>query len=256
MILHLPPDSSPLVRAAADLVLVLHIGGGCVGIAAGTAALLLPKGAFWHRLAGNVFFVSMLVMAGIGAVVSPMLPAPSNSVGGVFALYLVLTGWLAARRKAGNIGGFEFGALFLALGTVAGGLYFGMQAVNSPTGLVDGLPPQPSFVLATFAALAAVLDMSVLVRGGVSGGQRVARHLWRLCAALFIADASLFLGQPKVFPADLRGAPIMFAPEILTLGVMVFWLVRLSRKRVVAPRPVFAHPRNTEAYSHAEPTVS
>jgi len=228
VILHLPPGTPAVVRAAADLVLVLHIGGGCVGILSGSAALLLRKGARWHRLAGNVFFVSMLTMSAIGAIVSPLLPAPSNSVGGVFAFYLVLTGWMAVRRKTVGIGGFEIGALFIALAAVAGGVFFGLQAVNSPTGMVDGLPPQPSFALASVAALAAALDVSVILRGGVSGAQRLQRHLWRLCVALFFADASLFLGQPKVFPASLRGSPIMFLPEIMALGLMVFWLFRVG----------------------------
>ena len=230
MILHLPPGTPPMVQAAADVVLALHIGGGCVGIASGSAALLLRKGGQAHRLAGNVFFVAMLVMSVIGAVVSPMLPAPANSVGGLFALYLVLTGWLSVRRPAGVVGLTEVGAFFLAVGTVGGGVYFGMQAVMSPTGLVDGLPPWPPFILAGLAALAGALDVRVIWRGGVAGGQRLARHLWRLCAALLVADASLFLGQPKVFPPALRGSPIMFAPELFVIGMLIFWLVRVGRK--------------------------
>ena len=40
MILHLPLGSPPLMKAAADFVLMTHIGGAFVGIASGTAALL------------------------------------------------------------------------------------------------------------------------------------------------------------------------------------------------------------------------
>ncbi len=229
MILHLPPGTPPLVQGAADVVLALHIGGGCVGIAAGSAALLLRKGGGAHRLAGAVFVVAMLVMSVIGAIVSPLLPAPSNSVGGLFALYLVITGWLSVKRPAGVVGLSEVGAFFLAVGTVGGGVYFGMAAVMSPSGLVDGLPPYPSFILAGLAAFAAILDVRVIWRGGVAGGQRLARHLWRLCAALLVADFSLFLGQPKVFPPALRGSPIMFAPELFVIAMLVFWLIRVGR---------------------------
>ncbi len=236
MILHLPPGSPPALQAAADVILALHVGGGCVGIIAGTAALLLRKGGRWHKLAGNVFFAAILTMASIGAVVSPLLPAPSNSVGGIFAFYLVLTGWLTVKRNPDTVGLTEVGAFFIALGAAAGGVFFGMEAINSPTGLVDGLPPEPSFALAAFALLGALLDVRVIWRGGVSGPSRLARHLWRLCAALFVADASLFLGQPKVFPHFLRGAPIMFLPEIFVLGMMVFWLIRV-RLRVRSRSP-------------------
>ena len=134
MILHLPPGSPPALQAAADVILALHVGGGCVGIIAGTAALLLRKGGRWHKLAGNVFFAAILTMASIGAVVSPLLPAPSNSVGGIFAFYLVLTGWLTVKRNPDTVGLTEVGAFFVALGAAAGGVFFGMQAINSPTG--------------------------------------------------------------------------------------------------------------------------
>ncbi len=62
--------------------------------------------------------------------------------------------------------------------------------------------------------------------------------------ALFIAAGSLFLGQPKVFPARLRGSPIMFVPELAILGLMLLWLARtfvtavLHRSR--APRVLAA----------------
>ena len=39
----------------------------------------------------------------------------------------------------------------------------------------------------------------------ISGAQRITRHLWQMCVALFIAAASFFLGQAKVFPASVRG---------------------------------------------------
>ncbi len=68
----------------------------------------------------------------------------------------------------------------------------------------------------------------MLVRDGIVGAPRVARHLWRMCFALFIAAGSLFLGQQKVFPASWRGSPILRAPPLLTLILMVFWIVRVS----------------------------
>ena len=47
--------------------------------------------------------------------------------------------------------------------------------------------------LGSVAVLAAAGDVRMLVRGGVFGAQRVARHLWRMCFGLFIATGS-FLG--------------------------------------------------------------
>src|SRR5579859_4129834 len=97
MILQLGPDTSPLLRAAATAVLVAHITGGALGIASGTIALFATKGGRVHRLADDVFVVSMMVMAGIGAAVSPFLPQRANVVPGMLTFYLVGSGWLTMR---------------------------------------------------------------------------------------------------------------------------------------------------------------
>src|SRR5437764_5384846 len=120
MILHLPLGSPPLMKAAADFVLMTHIGGAFVGIASGTAALLVRKGGLAHRMAGSLFFASMVNMAVIGTAVAPFLPDPASSIGGLVALYLVLTGWQTVKRSTGVVGAFEFAALFLVVPIIAG----------------------------------------------------------------------------------------------------------------------------------------
>jgi hypothetical protein len=67
---------------------------------------------------------------------------------GVFAFYLVVAGWMTVRRKEGSVGQFEFGAALIALSTVVADVTFGLQAANSPTGLLDGAPAPPYFVVA------------------------------------------------------------------------------------------------------------
>ncbi|MDQ3274540.1 MAG: hypothetical protein M3Q39_05785 [Actinomycetota bacterium] len=53
------------------------------------------------------------------------------------------------------------------------------------------------------------------------------RHLGRMCFALFIAVASLFLGQPQVFPETLRSSGALALPPVLVLAVLLWWLVRV-----------------------------
>ncbi len=65
--LYVSPEAPVLLRGAAEAVLILHIGGGTVGMISGAAALLARKGGRWHRVAGTTFFASMLIMATIGA---------------------------------------------------------------------------------------------------------------------------------------------------------------------------------------------
>ena len=57
----------------------------------------------------------------------------------------------------------------------------------------------------------------------------MARHLWRLSAALTIASGSFFLGQQRVMPVFMRGSPWLFVPVVAPLLLMVFWLVRVRR---------------------------
>jgi hypothetical protein len=229
MILQVSEGSSWFVRGAAESILILHISAASVGLLSGAAALLLRNGGRLHRMAGNVFFVSMLTMSGIGACVAPFLPQPQwgSVVGGVFTFYLVATSWVTVRRNDGSVGLFEIGALLAASSVAIAGVTFGLQAVNNPAGLFAGVPPPPFFVFAAVAALAAALDLRMIVRGGVFGAQRIVRHLWRMCVALLITAVSFFLGQQQVLPAFLRGSPLLFVPEIAVLGVLIFWLVRV-----------------------------
>jgi uncharacterized membrane protein len=240
-----PPPGSPLIlRLAADAILMLHIGGGIVGIGSGFTAMVLRKGSSAHAAAGQVFVVSMLIMAVIGAVVSPLLPQRANVVPALLTLYLVVTGWRSARDWTGEAGVVEIGALIFALFTVATGLTFALDASMSPTGLLDTERPSTYLAFAAFPLFAAALDVVVILRSRLSRPHRIARHIWRMSFALFIAAGSLFLGQPKVFPAALRGSPIMFVPELAILGLMLFWLARtfvtavLHRSR--APRVLAA----------------
>ena len=91
MILYVPPNAPAVIKDAAAVILVAHIGGGSLGVVSGFTAFLTRKGGVVHRLAGDIFVVSMLVMASIGAVVSPFLPTPQpgNIAGGVLTLYVV-----------------------------------------------------------------------------------------------------------------------------------------------------------------------
>ena len=239
MILHVTAGSPWWLFAAASLILFLHIAGGTLGIISGAVALLSRKGGRLHRVAGTIFFVSMLTMATIGAAASPFLPVPSmpNVFAGILAFYLVATGWVAIKRENGRIAHFEKGGFGVAVGVVVAGVIFIFMAMNSPTGTIGKTPPQAFFVFAFVGAIAAAGDLKMILRGGISGSARIARHLWRMCAALTIASGSFFLGQQRIMPAYMRGSRWLFVPVIAPLLLMVFWLIRV---RLV---PGFKSPR-------------
>ena len=240
-VLHISPDSSTLVHAAAAAVLYLHVGAGSVGLLSGAAALVFRKGSPLHRLAGKTFVVSMLIMSSIGASVAPFLPTPERAsvLAGVLTFYLVLTSWAAVKRRPGRFGPFDFGSLVISLAITAAGAYFIWLASQSPTGNLDSQPAGAFFLIVFIASVAAVGDLSLILQRGVRGATRLARHLWRMSMALFIAANSLFLGQSQVLPKALQDSAWLFVPAILILTLLLFWLGHVGygayrRKRVHA----------------------
>jgi uncharacterized membrane protein len=236
MILHLAPDTPLVIRALAGAALVTHIGGASLGIVSGFTALLAAKGRPLHRAAGKVFFASMLAMSAVAAVVAPMLPDRLSGLVGAFTFYLTLTAWTVVRRPAGSLGRVERGAGFAALGVAAVAFTLGVIGSQSPKGLLDGQPSQMGFMLALIATAAALADFSVVRRAGLSGPPRTARHLWRMCLALFVATGSA-VAQPRVVAliphAISRSGLLLFTPALSVLALMVFWLVwvRIPKRR-------------------------
>jgi hypothetical protein len=245
-------DAPAWVHAAADAILYLHIGGGSLGMVAGATAMFARKGEFLHIWAGRVFFVGMLVMAGIGASVAPFLDDGQrpNTVAGVLTFYLVASGWAAVRRQEIVAGRFEVAGFVVAFLSLAAGVVFMLQAANDPSGTVDGSPPQAFIFFVTVGGFAAASDLKVILLGRISGAPRIARHLWRMCTGTFIAAGSFFLGQQQMLPEYVRGTVFQFAPVFLPLLVMVFWLVRvrLTRWYDRAPDP------NAESFSQPIPS--
>jgi len=171
---------------------------------------------------------------------------PGNILGGTFTFYLVATAWMTAKRRDEKGSNFDWAALLLVLAVVATELTFAFQAMRSQTGLKYGYPAGPYFFMGSVALLALAGDVRMLVRGGVSGTQRIARHLWRMCFAWFIASASIFLARPHLFPALMRKSGVLYLLTLLPLMLMIFWLVRIRWASAYKPKPL---PSRNNAYS-------
>lgn len=210
----------------ADIVAV-HIAMGTTSILSGGAALLFRKGEGPHRAAGTIFFLAMLGMCAAALPVAIIRYQDVNVAAASFTLYLVATAWMAAVRKDGETGTFEAVACLGGAAVAATALTYGATVAK------DAAAPF-FYGFGSLAAFAAMLDASVIARGGLSGVQRISRHLWRMCFAMFIATGSFFLGQQKVMPEWMQGSPLLFVPVVLVLGAMVFWLVRVRFKREAA----------------------
>jgi hypothetical protein len=222
-------------------ILVAHICAGTLGLLSGTAAMSFRKGSRRHVLSGRVFVASMLTMGVVAVYLAITRHQPNNIGGGILTVYLIGTAWLTARRRDGETSRFDWIVLLipLALGILT--WMNGLKVVRSGASSQDGVPVGMSFFMGSVMLLAAAGDVRMLVRGGVFGAKRIARHLWRMCFGLFIAAGSFFLG-PSNRPLRLLSAvgigqhlsPALFSTSlyliltILPLLLLIFWLVRVS----------------------------
>jgi hypothetical protein len=198
------------------------------------------KGSPRHVLAGRIFVASMLTMGALAAYLAITRHQPNNIGGGILTFYLIGTAWLTARRKDGETSRLDWVALLIPLVNGILGWMAGVDALRSATGSKYGVPAGMHLFLGTVMLLAAAGDVRMLVRGGVFGAKRIARHLWRMCFGLFIAAGSFFFG-PSNRPLRLLStvglgkylSPALFSTTlyliltILPLILLIFWLVRV-----------------------------
>lgn len=209
------------------ILVYVHIAAGTVGLLSGAAAMALRKGSKWHIKAGNAYFISMLIMSSIGAYGAYFVPEMISVIVASLTFYLVTTAWLTFRSSEKKISLVLFASATVAILIAAAGYYFGFEALMSKTGTKDGFPYGIYLFFGSVALLAGLLDIRVIIRGGIFGKQRILRHLWRMCFSLLIATASLFLGQPQIFPESIRKPEILMIPVLLVLVALAFWLLRI-----------------------------
>jgi len=207
-------------------LLALHISGGIIGLLSGAVAMIYRKGSRGHRVAGDVFVVSMLVMGACGSTLALMKHQINNVFGGLLTFYMITTAWLAGKRRDG-VGILDWSALVMAFGIGASLFTLGVRVVKGIDAQQENVPLAMYFIMGAIPLLAAVGDIRMLARGGVEGTQRLARHLWRMSFGLFIASGSFFLGQQQVFPVWLRGSMVLVVLAVAPLVLLIFWLCRV-----------------------------
>ena len=229
------------MNALPNPLLPIHIAAGGLALVLGSIALVAKKGGPTHRRVGLLFVYAMLVM-GTSASVLALRNSPSdpNVVAFILTAYFAGTGLTTVRPVSRWSRRIDIVALtvvvLLALGTIANG----MKAFNSPFLSPGGVPfriiGMMSFFLAMVMLLAAAGDVRVLWLGARRGGARLARHLWRMCFALFIAAGSFFSIRERVatiLPEPFTTGPMRALPILLLFGAMFYWLWRVRGRRAL-----------------------
>lgn len=217
------------------MLLPIHIIAGGAAIVLGGVALLVRKGGRLHRRAGLLFVYAMLTMgfsgAALGAARSWLDP---NVFAGFLCGYFVVTALTTVRRASTSTRALDVAAIGVAGVLVCAEVVFGVRIYHSPRRVLGGVPFFMPLFLAGVLALAVYGDIRTWRAGGLRGGPRLARHLWRMCFALFIAAGSFFSIRTrvvKVLPEILATGPLRALPVALIFVALFYWLWRVRGPR-------------------------
>lgn len=227
-----------LLHFATLLAFALHIGGGALGLASGTVAVIARKGTRLHRMAGTIFAISMVVTAVFACYLGIVIPNQIvNVLIGTFTLYLVTTAWLTIRRTPGTVGVAEKLALLVSICLCTPFAVLAFQLATGATPMLKSAVPLTGPVLvaiygfASVLGIAAIGDAKLVLAGGISGIPRISRHLWRMCVGLTLAAGSGFTnGLARLLPGPYHVPKAFFFPQFIPLALMIFWLIRVRLK--------------------------
>ncbi len=238
------------------MLLPIHIAAGGLAIVLGAVALSAKKGGTLHRRSGLLFVCAMLVMSTSASILGLRNGlADGNVVAGVLTAYFVGTAWTTVRPPSPWTRRVNAAALAVAVGLALLAIVGGARMIGSPGLSPGGVPFRTigvmSFVLAAALLLAAAGDLRVMRSGMPRGGPRLARHLWRMCFALFIAAGSFFSIEErvaKVLPEPFTTGPMRALPILLLFGAMFYWLWRVRGRGTL---PVLVRHDSPAPATHA-----
>ena len=231
-----------------NMLLPIHVAAGALAIVFGFTALFVKKGGTIHRRGGMLFVYAMLVMGTTASILEfSRRTSVTNLVAAVMTAYFVGTALTTVRPATRWTRAINVAALIVAAGLAFVSIMGGVQGVNRPGLSPGGVPFRTigvmSFILATVLTLAALGDVRIMLSGMPRGGRRLARHLWRMCFALFIAAGSFFSIRErvaKVLPDPFTTGPMRALPILLLFGAMFYWLWRVRGRRGDSIAPAVA----------------
>ena len=87
------------------------------------------------------------------------------------------------------------------------------------------------FIFGIVGLLAAVGDLRMIRARGIHGPRRIARHLWRMCFAMWVAAASFFWGPRGRVPEVIYIPALLPIPVLLPIVLMLYWLWRVRVRK-------------------------
>jgi len=223
------------------MLLPIHITAGGLAIILGAVALAASKGATLHRRSGLLFVYAMLTMGISGSILALRQSLTNaNVLGGFMSAYFVITGLTTVRPVSAWTRWLNSVALLVAIALALFEIGLGLKALASPRGTINGVPFFMVFFLATVTTLAAAGDVRLMRSGALRAAPWLARHLWRMCFALFIAAGSFFSIRARVariLPEPFTTPTMRALPVALVFAAMFYWLWRVRGRRTFALAP-------------------
>lgn len=213
-----------------SILLGIHIVFSSLALVAGVGALGLRKGGLGHRNSGKIFVVAMVIMGGTSAWLAAVHGVWLDMMSGLLVCYLVTSSWLTMRPRSRHL---AIGVMLLGVGLVLGYLVVGWVALQSGERR-PGVPPGVGLFFATIVTLAVVQDCRLLMGRALTIRQRLARHLWRMCFALFMATVSFFISRAHLFPEAMQTSGVLVLLGVSPMLGMVFWFLWIRRETVIA----------------------
>lgn len=214
-----------------ELLLYMHIFAGFSSLVAALIAAfnkIFDLTHSWHVYSGRVFFAGMIIIFLTAVPIALMTGDFFLLLVAIFSVYLALSGWSYARNRQGTPAFLDWLRSFgMAAASVVMALYGAGLLISGDTNGVTML------VFSSIGGSLSISDLKIQYAGGVTGKERVIRHLTMMLAGL-IATVTAFLVVNFTFDPVFV---LWLAPTVLITPVIVIWSIKIEKDAVPRGMP-------------------
>lgn len=188
-------------------------------------AFTASKGSRLHILGGRIFVGTMIILCISGLWMSVSRNILFTVFLSLVSLHAVISGWATVATGYLNDIITRWSWLFALIMTI-GALWGAFLAASVPGGQLNDLPAGAFFFIASVAAFLFILDVNYLRLKSRSDMHRIARHLWRMGFAAFLATGIFFFGNNHVLPEIIRTPLSLSLPVLLVVFISSVFLIK------------------------------
>jgi uncharacterized membrane protein len=208
----------------------VHFVVGVCAVLAGFIAMSAKKGFSAHKIAGNVFVMSMSLLCFSGFYLSYVRDLQFTYLLSALSLYLVATGWVSVKPNTLTIRWFNTVGLAFVILFTAVCIGFSIFGTLFDWNFPSSEPPYGAYGFIGFcSSLCIASDVKRVKNKEQTKLSGVKRHLIRMSSAMLIAVSIFFLGNNSVLPDVLRNVYFLFSPIVFVILYMLFNLLTFNR---------------------------